>query len=256
MNFFGRTDKGKKRRLNQDCFGAYALSRDAALIIVCDGMGGEAGGETASLLALDAFVRCVVQMCKPKLNGDSLALADRDAELMINNAISRANLTVYDYAKLHPEFTGMGTTLVAALILDEGKKVFWVNVGDSRLYFIKDGRIAQLSHDHSYVQYLVDIGELSADEAMANPDKNIITRAIGIDLTVDPDITALRIPDKDTSDTYILLCSDGLSNMVEDEDILETVLSDRTVEQKTDVLVKLANQNGGADNITVVLARL
>ena len=175
---------------------------------------------------------------------------------MINNAISRANLTVYDYAKLHPEYTGMGTTLVAALILDEGKKVFWVNVGDSRLYFIKDGRIAQLSHDHSYVQYLVDIGELSADEAMANPDKNIITRAIGIDLTVDPDITALRIPDKDTSDTYILLCSDGLSNMVEDEDILETVLSDRTVEQKTDVLVKLANQNGGADNITVVLARL
>ncbi len=250
MIYFGKTDVGKKRKGNQDSFGIYPLADNALLLAVCDGMGGIAGGDEASKLALLAFSEEVKTVCSIH-SSDGKVIKDKvDMHILTENAAELANKAVYRASKENSELEGMGTTLVALLIIDG--YAHSVNVGDSRMYRIKGDKIEQLTHDHSYVQYLVDMGKLTPEEAKNSTKKNIITRAVGTGDNLEADIENIELS-CDGEPEYFLLCSDGLTNMVSDEEILDIVSSDMGVEEKVNTLITKANENGGADNITAVL---
>ncbi len=257
MTYYGKTDKGIIRETNQDAFGIYNLQGEGVLFAICDGMGGVTGGEEASKLALDAYSTAIdtnyTLLCEQK--GD-IEPAEREIKYILNNASANANAAVWEYAQKNSQYMGMGTTLVSALSINGGEKVYMLNIGDSRLYKISSTDIFQISRDHSYVQYLVDIGEMTPEEAKNSPDKNIITRAVGIDPDVEADITAVDTSKNEMDDTYFLLCSDGLTNMISDDEIFNVVNSSCTVEQKVNKLINTANSNGGTDNITVILISL
>ena len=148
----------------------------------------------------------------------------------------------------------MGTTLVSALIDEKNKRLYVINVGDSRAYMISDTQCEQLSHDHSYVQYLIDMGELTPAKAAKHPERNLITKAVGTTESVRPDIDIFDIPSPESS-TYLLLCSDGLTGHVKDKDIQKHLISDSTLEEKAEELIALANKKGGSDNITALIAK-
>lgn len=253
MLYFGKTDIGKKRKGNQDSFGIYRIAENALLLAVCDGMGGAAGGEEASRIALDSFSREVSDVCAPRVSDGMFDASEVDMRLMLGNAASEANKAVFAKANENPELEGMGTTLVALFVV--GHFAYSVNVGDSRLYRIEDGKISQVTHDHSYVQYLVDIGKLTPEEARTNANRNIIMRAVGTAETVEADIEALDLGEGGNNLAF-LLCSDGLTNMVSDDEIASIVSGEGTPDEKTDKLIAEANGNGGADNITAVLLEL
>ncbi len=250
MIYFGKTDIGKLRKGNQDNFGIYEVAENALLLAVCDGMGGAAGGEEASRLALEAFWQEIKDASASKIKDGKLCLEGIDIDLMLSNAVGSANKAVYTKAKEKPELQGMGTTLVALFISDALARS--VNVGDSRMYRIDEGEIRQITHDHSYVQYLVDIGKITPEEAKNSTNRNIITRAVGTEEEIASDIEIIELSGEDKK-TYFLLCSDGLTNMVSDEAISEIVCSDGSPEKKVEALISAANENGGSDNITVVL---
>ncbi|MBU6364276.1 MAG: Stp1/IreP family PP2C-type Ser/Thr phosphatase [Acidobacteria bacterium] len=223
------SDVGKVRSDNQD--------RDLLappLIAVADGMGGHLGGGTAAGMAVDAL-RGVGSTTDPT----ALLGALKDA----NRAIAQA-------AMGDPDLTGMGTTATAALL--EGGILYLVHVGDSRAYLIRDGRIIQVTQDHSVVAEMVRRGTLSADAAESHPARHVITRALGVD--ADIDIDALRV-DLEPGDV-VLLCTDGLSGPVPNDEMLEVVESSATLEVAAGELVQRANAAGGPDNVTVVLARV
>lgn len=256
MVYYGISDIGLVRDNNEDCFGIYRIG-DAVLAVVCDGMGGENCGEVASSLTLETFAKTVTGMCAPKLEGDHLSLSERDAYVILYNAAAKANDTLITHQAEYPESDGMGTTLVAALVMDGGKTVSWLNVGDSRLYTVDGKDILQVSKDHSYIQYLVDTGEITPEEAKTSKDRNLITRAVGIRAEVEPDIDTFPLSDAEVADTHILLCSDGFSGAVSEEECYAIVRdSSRTLQQKVDALVALAKKNDGTDNITVILLDL
>ena len=256
MVYYGISDIGLVRDNNEDCFGIYQIG-DAVLAVVCDGMGGENCGEVASALTLETFADTVARMCKPKLEGEHLSLSERDAYVILYNAAAKANDTLVTYQAEHPESEGMGTTLVAALIMDGGKTVSWLNVGDSRLYTVDGKDILQVSKDHSYIQYLVDTGEITPEEAKTSKERNLITRAVGIRPEVEPDVDTFPLSDAEVADTHILLCSDGFSGAVSEEECYALVRDNTlTVKEKADALVELAKKNDGADNITVILVDL
>ena len=232
---YGTTDIGSKRVENQDCFGIYTIA-GATLCVVCDGMGGHAGGATASGTARDVFVAAVRE-----------SLEDAGAQLTVP--------TVRTAADNAEALAGMGTTLVALLLCENVGGCF-VNVGDSRMYDITSASITQLTHDHSYVQHLVDMGQMSEAEARVSPVRNVITRAVGIDDTVRPDLRSVDISLPPDGKRWILLCSDGLSGSVSDEIIHTVVCDGGTPEEKVNGLVGLANAAGGPDNITVLLVQL
>lgn len=254
MFFYGITDIGKKRVVNQDNFKIKEYSEDVTLAIVCDGMGGARGGGVASSLAISAFMEHLDENSAVFTEGYASANADEVISDLLRNAVIRANTAVYTAASSSPELTGMGTTLVCTLITKN--KIYCVNVGDSRMYHGTHSSIEQVTRDHSYVQYLVDIGRITPKKAKKSSHRNIITRAVGTESTVEADLYSLN---KCSSEhpVFVLLCSDGLSNMVELREIASALKSsDRSgdaLKRAAERVVNLANEHGGNDNITVVL---
>ena len=257
----GRTDIGKKRKVNQDSFFCEYFDNGMMLAVVCDGMGGAAGGGIASGLACTSFVDSITDFAESFTPGEKLTRTDeRIIRKVLAEAVDTANKTVYEKAEAEPSLGGMGTTLVATLVC--GRTLFTVNVGDSRMYLIKNGEPTQITKDHSYVQYLVDMGKITPEEAKLSINKNIITRAVGTDIEVEADIYLTRLPaaPPGVSQDYIgILCSDGLTNHVSPEDIAAAVKhacaveSDRQLGPLAEILIDMANEGGGTDNITAVI---
>lgn len=236
MKTFSMTDKGKTRRMNQDF---VFTSREPVgnlpnLFIVADGMGGHNAGDYASRYAVEIIVD-EISKCQ-----------EREPAAVLLSAVKRANRELVAKAAQEAALLGMGTTAVLATL---DKKRLWVaNVGDSRLYILNE-EARQITRDHSLVEEMVRRGELGKKEARSHPDRHIITRALGAGADVEADIFEVDIRKGD----QILMCSDGLTNMVEDEEILAIVKEEREISQKVERLVKEANQNGGRDNITVIV---
>ncbi len=254
MLFNGNTDVGKKRKENQDHFGIKEYSDSTVVVIVCDGMGGHRGGREASHGAVEAFLAEMDRFVSAHLDGGILNDEAFDIKNALCDAVKKANEHVIEIADSSDELREMGTTLVGAVV--SGNRVYTANVGDSRLYHIKDGEITQITHDHSLVQYYVDIGRISQSEAKNSPHKNIITRSVGNSDFTDPDVFVTHIHESDEAE-YLVLCSDGLYNMVEEGEIAR-IVSDGTadVAARTEMLIANANTAGGTDNITAVLIAL
>ncbi len=254
----GNTDIGMVRNTNQDSYILTKYSEKTCLCVVCDGMGGTKGGEEASRIASEAFTRVMSEFLVPFVGQSKKGFSVNDVKKTMKKALMVANEEVYNTARENPRLKGMGTTLVAALVI--GNSVFCLNVGDSRMYFMKGSKIKQITKDHSYVQHLIDIGRLTKDDMEYTLNKNIITRAVGTEITVDPDIYKSSVSDG----TFILLCSDGLCNYVNDETICDIVSNDYMAKQmdeisltiKTKKLIDTANNNGGGDNITVAVIKV
>ena len=240
MQCWGLTDPGCVRAQNQDAYHIELLDRSSVLAVVCDGMGGAKSGNVASTLAVDVFVQEVKRSWNASMDWEA-------ADQMLRSAAKLANFTVYDQAMQFEEFTGMGTTLVAALI--RGREVTVVNVGDSRAYVCDRDGIKQLTTDHSLVQMMVDRGELTPELARTYPGKNFITRAIGTEPVVDCDLFHHKVDRGD----YMLLCSDGLSNMMDAQEILFEVVHGFNKQLCCQRLTDIAKNRGGPDNITSVL---
>ena len=211
MQSWGLTDPGCVRKQNQDAYQMEQLDRNSLLCVVCDGMGGAKSGNIASTLAVDVFVQEVRQSWKSRLDQSKI-------DQILSNAVKVANFTVFDQAQQFEEFDGMGTTLVAVLV--HGKKATVINVGDSRAYGIDQTGIRQITKDHSLVQMMVERGEIKPEMAKTYPGKNFITRAIGTEATIMSDLFHLDVMKGD----FFLLCSDGLSNMMDDQEILFEVV--------------------------------
>ena len=255
MTFYGMTDVGRKRENNEDKFAIFEVAENATLILVCDGMGGEAGGAEASELAVESFIAEIKEQIRGKTVGGRLVLDDPEADvpMILDNAVCNANFEVWQKSQDVPELHGMGTTLVGAFIMTDPLSVWSVNVGDSRMYLMNEDKIGQMTVDHSYVQYLVDKGEITPAEAEKRTDKNIITRAVGISVQAQPDIKPIGAVEGE----ILLLCSDGLSGMLTADEIHGVAVRPGvSVEQKVKKLISLANDAGGDDNITVVIAEL
>ncbi len=255
----GRTDIGKMRRVNQDSFMCETFDNGMLLAVVCDGMGGAAGGGIASGLACGNFVDSVTDFAEQFPRREKLTRSDeRIIKSALSDAAAKANAVVYERSRSDEELVGMGTTLVAALVYCN--VMFTVNIGDSRLYLIHNGKAVQVTHDHSFVQYLVDKGKMTPEEARISINKNIITRAIGTDSEIEADIFVNRLSKKSLAREYIaVLCSDGLSNHLSPEDIAATVTdavsikTDRGLGAVCEELIDMANDAGGSDNITAVV---
>ena len=240
MQSWGLTDPGCVRKQNQDAYRIEQLDRNTLLCAVCDGMGGAKSGNVASNLAVEVFVEEVRRSWSPLMDPDKVVQ-------MLRGAVKLANFTVYDQAAQFEEFNGMGTTLVAALI--RGQKVTIVNVGDSRAYGIDRDGIHQITKDHSLVQMMVDRGDLTAEVAKNYPGKNFITRAIGTEPVVMCDVYHRDVSRGD----YLLLCSDGLSNMMDDQEILFEVVHGVNKQHCCKRLLNIAKNRGAPDNVTGVL---
>ena len=238
MKTFSRTDVGMVREVNQDfVFVSEApIGSLPNLLVVADGMGGHKAGEYASKFA--------VEVVKQELAQSTQA----EPEAMMKNAIITANQRLRDAAREDSRFHGMGTTLVVATVIE--RTLYFANVGDSRLYLLNED-IRQLSKDHSLVQEMVRLGGINQEEAKHHPDKNIITRAVGGREEVEVDFFEYRLKKGD----IILMCTDGLSNMVEDDEILRIVKRSRDVVEAVEQLIERAKINGGSDNIGVIVAQ-
>ena len=237
MKTFSMTDAGLRREINEDYMFASetAVGKLPNLFIVADGMGGHKAGEYASKTAVETIVE---------------RIRENDSGLMVaalKKAIGEANQRVLKEAIIDIEKEGMGTTIVAATI--KGEKLIVANVGDSRLYVVNENSITQITADHSLVEELIRSGRIARSDARNHPDKNKITRAVGVFPKVDVDFFETKVAPGDT----VLLCTDGLTNMVEDDEIKRIILSQRDIVEKTDTLIKTANKNGGTDNITALL---
>lgn len=237
MKTFSKTDVGMVREVNQDYVFVTEspVGKFSNLLVVADGMGGHRAGEYASRLA--------VEVVKQELETGT----EDTPEAMIRNAIAHANKKVLETAKQDAKLSGMGTTLVVATVIDH--TLYFANVGDSRLYLLNDD-IKQLSKDHSLVQEMVRLGGINEEEAKYHPDKNIITRAIGAKDELEIDFYEYRLRRGD----IILMCTDGLSNQVEDQEILHIVKRSRDVVEAVEQLIERAKENGGNDNIGVIVA--
>ena len=241
MQCWGMTDPGCVRTQNQDAFQIENLDKNTALCIVCDGMGGAKSGNVASTLAVEVFVEEVRRSWVSEMESD-------EAEQMLRSAAKLANFTVFDQAQQLEEFSGMGTTLVAALI--KGREVTVVNVGDSRCYHVSSNGIRRVTTDHSLVQLMVDRGDLTPEQARTYPGKNYITRAIGTEPVAQCDVFHLDVERGD----FLLLCSDGLSNMMDDQEILFEVVHGINKELCCRRLIDIGRGRGAPDNMTCVLA--
>lgn len=243
MQSWAITDTGNVRPQNQDAYRIEQLDRNSHLFVVCDGMGGAKSGNVASSLAVDIFVQEMRHNFHP---GMDIPTADQ----VVERAVKKANFTVYDQARQFPEFSGMGTTLVAALI--RGRHVTVVNVGDSRCYRITQEDIRRVTTDHSLAQLMYQRGELTAEQLRDFPGKNYITRAVGTEATVQCDIYHQELERGE----YILLCSDGLTNLVDDQEILFEVVHGVSKKNCCQRLLNIAKNRGAPDNVTAVLAQV
>ena len=237
MQIFSKTDRGRVRTDNQDAYFAGKITDDSVFAVVCDGMGGANAGNVASELAVRHISEYVIRSYR-----DGMDMTD--TEKTLKNAIVSANISLYDKAVNNAELAGMGTTAVAAFVKD-GTAVI-AHVGDSRIYLV-NGEIKQLTRDHSVVQSLIESGKITPEDAKVHPRKNVITRALGAEENVAVDSDCLNLSNGDT----LLLCSDGLTNFLDDKDILR-VFQNNDISAVAERLVETANENGGGDNITVV----
>ena len=253
--FYGRSDIGKVRSANQDSYIIGRLCENASLCVVCDGMGGARSGNVASECAAAIFADKVKKYAAPHISDGFMELDSDDACVILDDAAHDANSAVYKKSQSSPAYKGMGTTLVAALICDDVAYV--INVGDSRLYLISDNTITQITHDHSYVQHLIDSGTLSVEDARTHPYRNRITRAVGVASDLEADIYSVDLSSLDCC--YLLLCSDGLSGQLLPEDIYGIITAetegDDELSEKTEKLIDAANAAGGPDNITALLIK-
>lgn len=238
MRIISKTDVGKVRTSNQDSYAAGEFQNGVAWAVVCDGMGGNAGGNIASSTAVKSISEKITMGYRDGMTSSSI-------KNLLITAITNANYEVYDMANANAELRGMGTTVVAAIITPG--TVYVSHVGDSRAYLVSKSEIRQITKDHSVVQDMVEKGEITPDEAKSHPRKNLITRALGVDEEVKADFLA----EDTTSDDVLLICTDGLTNFVDQSDIYR-VVCDEPYTDFADTLVDMANKNGGADNITVV----
>lgn len=239
MRIVAKTDKGNVRDSNQDAYAVGEFSDEVVWSVVCDGMGGAAGGNIASALA--------VKVISDRINASYRdQMRDPSIKNMLDSALAAANIEVYDFAESQPELRGMGTTVVCAIVRDS--QAYIAHAGDSRAYVINNGNIKQITTDHSMVQDLLSRGRITAEEAEHHPNKNIITRAVGVDKSIKIDFEQIDLSDDD----ILMLCTDGLSNYVSNEEITE-LMSDGKHYAFADRLVQKANLNGGGDNITVVI---
>ena len=243
------TDTGRVREHNEDAIGSEP---DIGLYVLADGMGGYNAGEVASGIAVKTIMNLVREAYQVQdLSGIDRATGLMRPSIILRDAILRANKIIHQTSKTQPQCEGMGTTVVAALFYND--RIITAHVGDSRLYRLRGDRFEQLTMDHSLLQELVDRGFYSQEEAARSTNKNYVTRALGVEPTVEVDVREHRA---EKADHYVL-CSDGLSDMVEDEDIQLTI---STFGDNLDVvakqLVQLANEHGGRDNISVVLAQV
>jgi len=240
MQFWALSDAGVTRTQNQDAYQIESLDKNTLLCVVCDGMGGAKSGNVASTLAADVFTQEVKRSWTPDMDSERL-------DQMLYGAVKLANFTVFDQAQQFEEFRGMGTTLVALLI--QGKKASIINVGDSRAYLIDSSGITQVTTDHSVVQMMVARGELAPEKAKHYPGKHLITRAIGTEAQVVCDIFHRKVE----KGACFLLCTDGLSNLMDDQEILFEVAHGQDRAQCCERLLDIAEKRGAPDNVTSVL---
>jgi len=253
MLFYGKTDIGMKRAVNQDYFMIRAYCGDVLAAVVCDGMGGAKGGSVASSMATVSFMNVIHD--KEEKHPLFADLSEEEICDMLVEASVEANRAIYRKSSAEQSLSGMGTTLVGCLVLPD--RIYTVNVGDSRMYLTEKGKLHQVTHDHSYVQYLVDTGKLTPEQAKQSRNRNIITRAVGTERTVNADI--FTTPRENYAGEYLLLCSDGLTNHVEPEEICAIVdkcagEGENALCMACEELVHMANERGGSDNITAVMA--
>lgn len=239
MKTFSITDVGMVRQVNQDYVFCYEnpIGQVSNLFLVADGMGGHKAGDYASRY-------CVEKVVESIKNGTI-----RSPISILERAIQEANAAVYAKAESEEELNGMGTTIVAATIL--GRELYIANVGDSRAYLIRED-IHQITEDHSLVEAMVQSGDIDRKDARLHPNKNVITRAIGTTATVQADFFEISVEEGD----ILLLCTDGLTNMIEDDEICQIAKSDTDMRKVGAELVRVANANGGRDNIGVVLVQI
>ena len=240
MQAWGLTDPGCVRVQNQDAYGVHTFEEDSLLCTVCDGMGGAKSGNVASSLALQIFMQEVTRLRKP-------GMSQEQAGQMFREAVRLANFTVYDQSRQFEDFEGMGTTLVAAYV--DHQMAVIANVGDSRCYLLNREGVRCLTTDHSLVQLMVQRGELSREQAKNYPGKNLITRAIGTEPGVECDLFYQPVQKGD----YLLLCTDGLSTLLDDQEILFEVVHGVNKQLCCQRLLGICQERGAPDNVTSVL---
>ena len=229
------SDKGNVRSFNED-YAKYLETKEYNIYVVADGMGGHNAGEVASKMAADGIIEYI-----------SNNISNEKHEEILKNAINKVNLDIFNASKEKDECHGMGTTITACLVI--GKEVIVANVGDSSSHIIRGNSLIKITKDHSLVQELVDLGTISEIQAAHHPKKNIITRAVGTNESVVVDIFTIE---KSKFDIF-MLCSDGLTNEITREDIISAIDQEKSLEDTCNRLVNIAKNNGGKDNITVLL---
>lgn len=237
-----KTDRGKVRQHNEDNGGIFINSDGVSLAIVADGMGGHRAGDVASGMTIEFLSKEWEQTTE--------ILTAQDAEIWFKNQITKVNQLLFDHSAEHLECNGMGTTVVAAICTNRFSTI--ANIGDSRCYLYNESGFKQVTEDHSLVNELVRSGQISREDAEHHPRKNVLLRALGTELQVDMDISTITFEEGD----ILLLCSDGLSNKVSENQMREMLMSDTDLNEKAAALIDLANQYGGEDNITLVLVQL
>ena len=242
MKIYAKTDVGMQRKMNQD---AYCISQDNeeySLCVLADGMGGYTGGEIASNLAVMSIDKYIKENFIKGKN-----YSKEELQELIKKSIEYANLIVYEKSKQEEELEQMGTTLEICLIYNN--RAFIGHIGDSRIYRIRQEIMRKITVDHSYVQKLVKEGKITKEEAIHHPKKNMLMKALGCELEIQPDVTVKGFQEGD----IILICSDGLTNMISEQEIYEIIIAD--YENAAENLINRANELGGNDNITVILIR-
>lgn len=242
MEVWGATDQGIVRKQNQDYYRCQNIGKGQFLAVVCDGMGGAKSGDVASRLASDVFRQDVQQTALPQMEQQEIVK-------MLIHAVKSANRAVYEQSRVSPDFAGMGTTLVAAYIQDHAAYI--VNIGDSRCYYIADNEIMQVTEDHSVVGLMVARGQITEEEARIHPNKNLITRAVGTERDVECDCFYVSLERGE----YLLLCSDGLSNLVTKPELLYEITHCDDEAACCRRMIEIAKERGAPDNVTVVLMK-
>ena len=238
MIIYGASDIGRVRSSNQDSFIMGKMSDSVGFAVVCDGMGGANGGNIASEIATNVISEHIKSAYRDNMGSNSI-------RYLLMSAVIAANAEIYDRAQEDETLLGMGTTVVAVVVVDNLAHI--VHVGDSRAYIVSPNNIEQITHDHSVVQSMLDNGEITEQEARKHPNRNVITRALGVRDKVDVDYDEISLSEYD----ILLICTDGLTNFVEDKKIAKIIKKNK-ISEYPNVLIDTANNNGGGDNITVV----
>ncbi|WP_342539750.1 Stp1/IreP family PP2C-type Ser/Thr phosphatase [Heyndrickxia sp. FSL K6-6286] len=234
-----RTDKGKIRQRNEDNGGIFTNSAGDHLAIVADGMGGHNAGDVASKITVDLMYKNWTQA--PKMTNAEMV------EKYLHEIVTEINQSLFEHANNNIECEGMGTTLVAAAYTDDFVTI--ANIGDSRCYLFNEDGFKQITEDHSYVNELVKTGIISKEDAEHHPRKNVVLKALGTEQSIEADVKTIIIEEGD----YLLLCSDGLSDKLTEDQIKEILENENNIEEKAQILIDMANDHGGEDNITLVI---